>query len=109
MPDLSRYSVGCSIHVVVPQGSHWNTVADLPFAARGGICANWRIGTAHFSQCGGAGAAPNMPQATAGRPSNLLNIAHSPGWPLLDRSSLFERLKIKADVGDSRLPSVMSI
>jgi hypothetical protein len=63
-PDLSHsrpYSAGGSIHFVVPQGSQWNTVADLPFAARGGMCANWRIGTAHFSQCGGAVAGPNMP------------------------------------------------
>jgi hypothetical protein len=46
--------------LVDPQGSHWKTVADLPFGARGGMCANWRIGTAHFSQCGGAVFGPGI-------------------------------------------------
>jgi hypothetical protein len=51
--------------LVDPQGSHWKTVADLPIGPRGGMCANRRIGTAHFSQGGGAVFGPGIRQTIA--------------------------------------------
>jgi hypothetical protein len=73
------YKIGGSIHLVDPQGSHWKMVADLPCGSRDGMCANWRIGTAHFSQCGGAVLGPNIPQTisgTAARSAQYCSLSH---------------------------------